>query len=479
MPKIATPDAGVSTQTAGPATAPVHAPGGSQPSIAERRAAGVAARQRAPRTAHAAWSPAPDRPDPVALLQSQDATRVPDLVPVRYGRMLASPFAFLRGSAIVMAHDLANTPTSRITTQLCGDAHLANFGLFGTPERRLIFDVNDFDETLPGPWEWDVKRLTASVVVAGRENGFSAATCFEAASAAARAYREQMLAMAAMRDLEVWYARLDAEAVAATLTSAAMRKTAERAITKARRTDQLRALAKMTIVVDGVHRIVEDPPLIIRFEGASEHERIHKLFHAYRQSLREDDCVLLDRYQVVDAAHKVVGVGSVGTRCYISLLTGRDADDPLFLQVKEAGTSVLAAHLPKSRYRNNGQRVVVGQRLMQSASDIFLGWIRGADGRDYYCRQLRDMNGSLELAMMLPAGFGRYAQLCAVALAYAHARSGDPIAIAGYLGMSDRFEKAIAAFATAYADQTERDHALLVDAVRNGRVEANVALTTA
>jgi uncharacterized protein (DUF2252 family) len=475
MPKIEAPDTRAITQVAGPTTTSVQAPGKSQRSIAERRAMGVAARQRAPRTAHATWSPAPDRPDPIALLQSQDRTRVPELVPIRYGRMLASPFAFLRGSAIVMAHDLAHTPTAGIITQLCGDAHLANFGLFGTPERALLFDVNDFDETLPGPWEWDVKRLTASIVVAGRENGFAAASSVAAASAAVRAYREQMSALAGMRDLEVWYARLDADAVAATLTNAAMRKTAERAITKARRTDQLRALAKMTVVVDGVHRIVEDPPLVTRLEGASEHERIEQLFHAYRESLRDDYRVLLDRYRIVDAARKVVGVGSVGTRCFIGLLVGRDADDPLFLQVKEAGPSVLAAHLPKSRYRNNGQRVVVGQRLMQAASDLCLGWVRAADGRDYYWRQLRDMKGSLEIATMTSAGFGKYAQLCAVALAYAHARSGDPIAIASYLGTSDRFESAIAAFAVTYADQTERDHALLVEAVRSGRIAAESA----
>jgi uncharacterized protein (DUF2252 family) len=479
MPKIATPDRDASTQMADPAASTVQAPGKSQQSVAERRALGVAARKRAPRTSHAAWSPTPDRPDPIALLKSQDATRVPELVPIRYGRMLASPFAFLRGSAIVMASDLARTPTSGITTQICGDAHIANFGVFGTPERKLIFDVNDFDETLPGPWEWDVKRFAASVVVAARENGFAAATCSEIVRAGVRAYREQMLALADMRDLEVWYARLDADEVAATLSGTTMRKVAERAITRARHTDQLRELAKLTIVVDGIHRIVEDPPLIIRLVGASENERIHQLFHAYRQSLRDDYRVLVDRYHIVDAAQKVVGVGSVGTRCFVSLLTGRDTGDPLFLQVKEAGPSVLAAHLPKSRYRNNGQRVVVGQRLMQSASDLFLGWIRAADGRDYYWRQLRDMKGSLEIAAMVPAGSGKYAQVCAVALAYAHARSGDPIAIAGYMGTSDRFENAIASFAMAYADQTERDYAQLVEAARTGRVEAQVLSTTA
>jgi hypothetical protein len=288
-----------------------------------------------------------------------------------------------------------------------------------------------------------------------------------------------MLALAGMRDLEVWYSRVDADAVEASVTDAAMGKLTRRAIAKARRTDQLRSLAKMTTVVDGFHRIIEDPPLIMRLEGASEDENIRQLFRAYRQTLREDYRVLLDRYHIVDVAHKVVGVGSVGTRCYIGLLIGRDTDDPLFLQVKEAGPSVLAKHLPKSRYRNNGQRVVVGQRLMQAASDLFLGWIRAADGRDYYWRQLRDMKGSPEIATMMPAGFGKYAQLCAVALAYAHARSGDPIAIAGHLGARDQFDNAIATFATAYADQTERDHALLVEAVRTGRIEARVSPGTA
>jgi uncharacterized protein (DUF2252 family) len=473
--KDAIPNPGVSTPAAGPATAPMHAPTDSQPSIAERRASGAAARLRAPRSSHATWSPASDRPDPIALLHAQDRTRVPELVPIRYGRMLASPFAFLRGSAIVMAHDLARTPTSGIITQLCGDAHIANFGLFGSPERELLFDINDFDETLPGPWEWDVKRLAASVVVAGRENRFSAVTCHDAARAAAGAYREQMLALAAMGDLAVWYSRMDAEEETRRFTQAAMRKLAQRDNAKARQTDQLHTLAKLTIVVDGVHRVVEDPPFIMRVEGASDDERIRQLFHAYRQTLREDYRVLVDRYHIVDVAHKVVGVGSVGTRCYIGLLVGRDADDPLFLQVKEAGPSVLAAHLPGGRYQNNGQRVVVGQRLMQAASDIFLGWIRAGDGRDYYCRQLRDMKGSLEVARMPPAGYCEYARLCAVVLARAHARSGDPIAIAGYLGGSDRFETALAAFATAYADQIERDHALLVEAARTGTIAAKVA----
>jgi uncharacterized protein (DUF2252 family) len=442
--------------------------------VAERRALGVAARQRAPRAAHAAWSPAADRPDPIALLQAQERTRAPELVPIRYGRMLASPFAFLRGSATVMAHDLARTPTSGLTTQLCGDAHIANFGLFGSPERALLFDVNDFDETLPGPWEWDVKRVVASAVVAARENGFSAATGREIADATARAYREQMLALATMRDLEVWYARVDAAVAAPAIADAAIRKGVQRTIAKARRTDQLRALAKMTAVVDGVRRIVEDPPLIMRLEGASEDERIRQLFRDYRQTLRDDYRVLLDRYQIVDIAHKVVGIGSVGTRCFIALLVGKDEDDPLFLQVKEAGPSVLAAHLAKSAYRNNGARVVAGQRLMQAASDQFLGWMRG-EGRDYYWRQMRDMKGSAVLSAMTPATLEAYAKLCAQVLARAHARSGDRIAIAGYLGESDRFENAIAAFAVAYADQTERDHALLVEAVRTGRITANAA----
>jgi uncharacterized protein (DUF2252 family) len=393
--------------------------------------------------------------------------------------MLASPFAFLRGSAIVMASDLARTPTSGITTQLCGDAHIANFGLFASPERKLLFDVNDFDETLPGPWEWDVKRLAASAVVAARGNGFSAATCRDIALAAMRAYREQMLAFARMRDLEVWYGHVDAEEAAPAIADAAIRKVVQRTIAKARRTDQLRSLARMTKVVDGVRRIVADPPLILRLDGLRSDEHIHKLFQAYRQTLRDDNRVLLDRYDLVDIAHKVVGVGSVGTHCFIALLEGKDADDPLFLQVKEAGASVLAAHLPKSRYRNNGQRVVMGQRLMQAASDIFLGWIRAADGRDFYWRQLHDMKGALEIAVMPPANLDTYARLCGRVLARAHARSGDRIAIAGYLGESDRFESAIAAFAVAYADQTERDHALLVKAVQTGRIEVSIAPGTA
>jgi uncharacterized protein (DUF2252 family) len=454
---------------------PGHANQDTRLTVAERRALGVAARQRAQRADHAAWSPASGRPDPIALLQAQERTRAPELVPIRYGRMLASPFAFLRGSATVMANDLAQSPTSGLTTQLCGDAHIANFGLFGSPERALLFDINDFDETLPGPWEWDVKRVVASAVVAARENGFPAARCRELAFSTGRAYRQQMLAMAEMRDLEVWYLRVDADAVAPIITNEAIRKGVQRTIAKARRTDQLRALAKMTVVVDGVHRIVEDPPLIMRLEGASEDERIRQMFHAYRQTLREDYRVLLDRYRIADVAHKVVGVGSVGTRCFIALLEGKDADDPLFLQVKESGPSVLEAHLPKSQYRNQGQRVVMGQRLMQASSDMFLGWMDGEEGRDYYWRQLRDMKGSAVISAMTPATLDAYTKLCARVLARAHARGGDRIAIAGYLGESDRFETAIAAFATAYADQTERDHALLVQAVRTGRITANVA----
>jgi uncharacterized protein (DUF2252 family) len=443
------------------------APQSSTP-LAERMAAGKALRSAVPRSAHAGWSPAPDRPDPVALLQAEDANRLADLVPLRYARMLESPFSFLRGAAVIMASDLAGTPTTSLTVQVCGDAHLANFGAYATPERNLVFDVNDFDETLAGPWEWDLKRLTASVVVAGRGNGCAAVTCTEAAAAAVRIYRERMLSFAKMGSLDVWYARVDAAAVIASLPRKETR-VARKSFAQARRHDNLQELRKLTTVTDGRVHITDDPPLITHTSDERVGNRVPELVHAYRNSLPDNRRHLLDLYTLVDFARKVVGVGSVGTRCYISLLLGQGPDDPLFLQVKEAGPSVLEHSVGRSRRLRHGRRVVLGQRLMQAASDIFLGW-GDVDGLSFYIRQLRDMKGSVDIAALTPSQLVAYAEVCGWALARAHARSGDAAQIAGYLGGGTAFDQAITAFAEAYADQTERDHTALVKAVKQGRV---------
>jgi uncharacterized protein (DUF2252 family) len=444
----------------------------------QRHERGRAARRLVPRGSHAQWAPMPDRPDPVELLEAQARDRIQELLPIRYGRMMASPFAFLRGSTIVMAQDLAGTPKTGIQAQLCGDAHLSNFGAYASPERSLLFDLNDFDETLPGPWEWDVKRLAASFVVAGRDNGFDASDCHGAARASAASYRKRIAEFSQMGELEVWYTRIGEEEVRGLLTEARARKSTTKKLSKnvrkARGRDSLQALSKLTTVVDGRRIINDDPPLLVRIpEGAELRTQVYAILESYKRTLQDDRRHLLERYHFVDAARKVVGIGSVGTRAYVVLLEGRDRDDPLFLQVKEAGASVLEGHVASNTYEHHGHRVVAGQRLMQAASDIFLGWFRGTEGRDFYWRQLRDMKGSANVESMTPDELVIYAGLCGWTLARAHARSGDRVQIAGYLGKSERFDVAIANFAKEYADQTERDHAALCAAVKSGRVAAD------
>jgi uncharacterized protein (DUF2252 family) len=456
----------------------------------ERAARGKAARAEVPRSSHAGFTPSTHRPDPVALLEEQATSRVPELVPIRYGRMLVSPFAFYRGAALIMAADLASTPSSGLRAQICGDAHLSNFGVFGSPERRMIFSVNDFDETLPGPWEWDVKRLAASLAVAGRDNGFTAAERRRFLLAGAREYRTGISRFAGMPNMAVWYAHLDIEVLLEQLRpqlEAKRVKTVESSLAKARTRDSVQAFAKFATEVDGEPRIVSDPPLIVPIEELLPDDdrrevmaELAMLLRTYRKTLESDKRHLLEQFRFVHLAHKVVGVGSVGTRAWIGLLLGRDGQDPLFLQMKEAQKSVLARFAGRSKYANQGQRVVAGQRLMQTASDIFLGWQRvtGIDGeqRDFYIRQLRDWKGSAEIERMNPKGMAIYARMCAWTLARAHARSGDRVAIASYLGKSDVFDNAIADFAETYADQNERDYQALADAVSSGRIKARTGV---
>jgi uncharacterized protein (DUF2252 family) len=450
----------------------------------ERAATGQAARSQARRSSHAAWEPPDGRADPVAILERQAVSRVPELVPIRNGRMAVSPFAFYRGTAAVMAADLATTPVSGLGVQACGDAHLSNFGAFAAPDRRLVFDLNDFDESLPGPWEWDVKRLAVSFALAGRESGFKRKERAAAVLSAARTYRESMRAFASQSNVEVWYARLDVEAVMAEIEAEPkLEKQVRKGVAKARAKDSLRALERLTHVVDGELRIRADPPLIVPAEELLPETEAHELegalrqvLDAYRSTLPADRQYLLDGYRFRHVARKVVGVGSVGTRAWVVLLTGADDGDPLFLQAKEAEASVLEPYAGASRYENHGQRVVEGQRLMQAASDIFLGWCpaTGVDGRrrDFYVRQLWDWKRSVEVERLSPHGLELYARMCGWTLARAHARSGDRIAIAAYLGRSDSFDRAIAEFSEAYADQSERDHAALVAAIDSGRIEA-------
>jgi uncharacterized protein (DUF2252 family) len=451
-------------------------------SAREHAALGKAARKATPLSAHAAWKPAPDRPDPIALLRGQDAVRVPELVPIRWGRMSVSPFTFYRGAALTMAADLATTPTSGLRVQLCGDAHLMNFGVFGAPDRRLVFDVNDFDETLPGPWEWDVKRLTASVVIAARDRGFTADEGRDAALAAVSSYRTWMARYAEMNDRAVWYSRVTAAdaLTSAKKTHGVRTKAVKKVLTKARAHDSLQAFDKLTTVVDGVPRFVERPPVLTHLtaEQADLEMAGRHAFAGYEKTLPDEWRVLLDRYAIVDLAFKVVGVGSVGTRDLVVLLMGRDDGDPLILQLKEAGPSVLEAYAGRSRYRNHGHRVVVGQHIMQAASDIFLGWIKSNEpqGRDFYVRQLHDLKGSFPAERAHPAGLAVYGGLCGWALARAHARSGDRLAIAAYLGPSDRFDEAVADFAEAYADQAERDFALATKAIKQGKIEVETGV---
>jgi uncharacterized protein (DUF2252 family) len=447
----------------------------------QRHERGRAARRLVPRGSHAQWAPMSDRPDPVDLLEAQAKDRIQELLPIRYGRMMASPFAFLRGSAIVMANDLAGTPKSGIQAQLCGDAHLLNFGAYASPERALLFDLNDFDETLKGPWEWDIKRLAASFVVAGRDNGFDTADCRNAARAVTASYRQRMTRFSEMGELEVWYSRVGEEEVRGLLTEArAGKRTTKKLSKNVRKTrgrDSLQALSKLTRVVDGRRIINDDPPLLVRIpEGDELRSQVNAILESYKRTLQDDRRHLLDRFRFVDAARKVVGAGSVGTRAYVVLLEGRDEEDPLFLQVKEAGASVLERYVESSPYEHHehhGHRVVAGQGLMQAASDIFLGWFRGMEGRDFYWRQLKDMKGSAKVESMSADELVLYAGICGWALARAHARSGDRVQIAGYLGKSERFDTAIADFAKGYADQTERDHAALCAAVKSGRVAAD------
>jgi uncharacterized protein (DUF2252 family) len=455
--------------------------------LQERRDRGKSARDRAPLSAHAPWKPSSDRQDPVATLEQQDADREPDLVPVRHGRMMVSPFTFYRGSAKIMAADLKDTPRAGLMAQLCGDAHLSNFGLFGSPERKLVFDLNDFDETLPGPFEYDVKRMAASFVIAARNNGVPKARAREIGLASVTAYREAMAGFAGIRTMDVWYAHLseddlnEARGVAKTKGDRKAVKRIEREVKRARTHDSVQALNKLGELVDGQYRIVSDPPIVVPARDLTAiysvsrrqiERQIRDQFRGYLAILPDDRRHLLERFRVVDIARKVVGVGSVGTRAYIVLLQGRDRDDPLFLQVKQATRSVLEDHLPKSRYRSFGERVVQGQRMMQAVSDVFLGWYSGGDGRHYYWRQLRDMKGSALIETMTPSALERYATICAWTLARAHARSGDPVAIAAYLGSSDRFDRAIASFAERYADQNERDCQSFVAAIRSGRLQA-------
>jgi uncharacterized protein (DUF2252 family) len=453
----------------------------------ERARRGKAARADAPLESHAAFDPPPDRPDPIALLEEQAKSRVPELVPVRYGRMMVSPFTYYRGAALPMASDLAATPVSGLAVQACGDAHLSNFGIFGSAERRLIFDVNDFDETLPGPWEWDVKRLAASLEIAARDTGFAGKKRRAIVGAAVARYREAMRDFAGRTNLDVWYAMADLDELRqqASQLKARQRKVADKALVKARTRDSMQEVAKLCRVEDGRLRIVSDPPLVVPIaELASEQadrkavlSQLADLVAGYRRTLETDRRYLIEQFELADMARKVVGVGSVGTRCWIVLMLGRDQADPLFLQVKEAQESVLSRFVGASKYPNQGQRVVAGQRLMQASSDIFLGWQRiesGLDDRsyDYYVRQLRDWKFSMDIENMVPRGMRGYGELCGWTLARAHARSGDRIAIASYLGGSDTFDQAITQFAAAYADQNEKDHQALVAAAASGRISA-------
>jgi uncharacterized protein (DUF2252 family) len=474
-----------------PPAKPAAKPPAKELTPAERAARGKASRGQVPRESHAAFDPPPDRADPVSLLESQALTRVPELVPVRYGRMMVSPFTYYRGAALPMANDLATTPGSGLIVQACGDAHLSNFGLFASAERNLIFDVNDFDETLPAPWEWDVKRLAASLEVAARENGFGRKDRRRILLSTVARYRQAMRTFAGQPNLTVWYATADVDSLRAqfdSLLQVRQRAALDKSMAKVRTRDSMQALGKLCRLVDGEPQIISDPPLVVRLadlvpeqvESADFGPQLSNLIGKYRRTLQSDRRVLLEQYAFTDMARKVVGVGSVGTRCWIILMFGRDGSDPLFLQVKEAQVSVLAAFAGASTYANQGQRVVAGQRLMQASSDIFLGWQRTEEldgqSRDFYVRQLRDWKFSLNIETMTPVAMRLYGELCGWTLARAHARSGDRIAIAAYLGSSNVFDQAIAEFGASYADQNERDYTAFLDAVARGRVSAEAGL---
>ncbi len=454
-------------------------------SAEQSAAAGKAAREEAPRDAHGDWEPAADRRDPVEVLEQQAEDRLPELVPIRYGRMLASAFTFYRGAAAIMAMDLAGGPESGLQAQACGDAHLSNFGAFAAPDRRLVFDLNDFDETLPGPWEWDVKRLAASFEIAGRDREFTAKESRAAVLAATGAYREAMRSFAEMRNLDVWYARLDVDRLLAEIAKVADRKLvkqAERNAAKAEKKNSLKAFDRLVHEVDGEPRFISDPPLLVPMRELLAGNQLRKLegrletvLANYRESVQRDRRRLLDGYRFVDIARKVVGVGSVGTRAWVLLFMGRDGQDPLLLQAKEAEASVLEPYVGAGEFGNHGERVVEGQRLMQAASDIFLGWAPaiGVDERkrDFYVRQLWDGKRSVDVEALPPNGLAGYGRACGWTLARAHARSGDRVAIGAYLGKGKRFDEAIADFSSRYADRNELDYAALAAAARSGRVE--------
>ena len=456
----------------------------------QRAAAGKAAREKTPRASHGEWESAARRKDPVKVLEDQAKSRVQELVPIRYGRMLASPFTFFRGAAAIMAMDLAKTPESGLRAQACGDAHLSNFGVFAAPDRRLVLDVNDFDETLPGPWEWDVKRLAASFAIAGRDRDFTPKETQAAVLTTVRSYREAMREFAAMRNLDVWYARLDVDTLLADIAKVADRqqmKAAQRNVKKAGKKNSLKAFDRLVHEVDGEPRIISDPPLIVParelVSDDQRHElegRIQEMLGRYRESLKGDRRHLFDSYRFVDLARKVVGVGSVGTRAWVVLMMGRDGQDPLFLQAKEAEASVLEPYVGKSEFGNHGERVVEGQWLMQASSDILLGWLPalGIDGRqrDFYVRQLWDGKRSVDIETLPPEGLAIYGRVCGWTLARAHARSGDRIAIGAYLGKGESFDQAIAEFSERYADQNELDYGALEDAAKSGRIEVETDL---
>ena len=463
------------------------------PSKEQSAAYGKSLRESVPRKTHGEWNPAPDRPDPVELLYSQGKSRVQDLLPLRYKRMSASAFTFYRGSALIMASDLAQTPTTGIDVQACGDAHISNFGLFSSPERRTVFDINDFDETLPGPWEWDVKRLATSVEICGRDNGFSKNQRTAAVRSCVRGYREGMAQFAEMGHLDVWYAHLDVDTLRAEIAADIDTKSAKKAdkrLAKAKAKDSLRAVKKLTEVVDGQLRITSNPPLIVpmrdlvaqtgndrlieRFDEGDIGRLMRAILTEYRFTLPPDRRQLVSQYTVKDVAHKVVGVGSVGTRAWIVVMQGADENDPLVLQVKEAQESVLERFVGKSKFHQHGQRVVLGQRAIQTASDMLLGWCRlpGEDGRakDYYVRQLWDGKGSIDLSLLDPQQLEQLGQACGWTLAHAHARTGDRFAITAYLGSSDKFDKAVTKFARAYADQNEADYQRFMQALETGEL---------
>jgi len=439
----------------------------------ERIQIGKSLRERLPRSRHAIWQPPAAGREPIEIIEASNRGRLQELIPIRYGRMLRSPFTFLRGSAALMAYDLATTPKTDIIVQACGDCHLLNFGFFATPERNLVFDINDFDETLPAPWEWDLKRLVVSFVIAGRDSDLSDRESKAAAINCARSYREHLREYSRLSPLEVWYTRIGVEQVIEMAPDEKTRKIREQMMTKARERIIEHLYPKIVTQTAGRNRFVDQPPILYHVNEPDWETLVREGLEDYRQSLPEERRVLFDRYRLEDFALKVVGIGSVGTRCYIALFFSED-NHPLILQVKEACPSVLEPYTAKSQYENQGQRVVTGQRLMQSSSDIFLGWTQGRRGNNFYLRQLRDMKFSLPIEGVSAVQLQRYAEFCGWTLARAHAKSGDAATISGYLGKGDQFDLALGEFAIAYAEQTERDHAALVEAVKTGRVEALV-----